>query len=188
MNPYSKEYGLALGRKITAWCERDGIVPVPDKNAPTTYDALRRWWDGEVGSAFSETNAPIPFPVFSGGCETSIYGSPEANHAFRAMHDYMHIQEGMEFDLYGEIRTALVQERVLGVLSAEEQLTFRIDSIGQSLLSFLDGGRHLHDQEVFVMWVYREFNLISENIDPKLGENYMQILQRAVYSYHIITQ
>ena len=187
MNPYHREYGLSLGRKMMAWCAKYSIVPAPSDSAPSTYEALLAWYTRPGGIWQRGAIFSIPFPVFSGGCETSIYGSPEANHAFRAMHDYMHITGRCGFDLYGEIRTAQAQERALGCLSAEEQLTFRIDSIGQSLLHFLAGGKHLHDQEAFVTWVYREFNLIANNIDPKLGENYMQTLQRAVYSYYVNT-
>ena len=181
VNPYRREYGLNLGRKMIEACDIRGLSPIPTNGAPSTYAELEK-----LRPAVESAGA-VEFPVFSGACETSIYGSPAATHAFRALHDYFHIYGRWGFDLYGEINTAQEQEDVLGCLSAEEQLTFRIDSIGQPLLHFLTGGKFPEDQEAFVTWVYREFNLIARNINPKLGENYMQTLQRAVYSYYVST-
>lgn len=177
MKPYSPEYGHALGKKIMAWCELSGITPNPADDAPNTYPALRQWW---IDSRVRLT----AFPVFSGNSDTSIYGSPEALFAFRAMHDYLHLVYRYEFDLLGEMKTARKQEARLGCLSAEEQLVFRIDTIGQSLYHFLSGGNYVEEQQHFCAWVYREVQFLKANRDPALGENDMQHLQNAVFNYY----
>ena len=176
LNHYSPEFGISLGKKILAWCEHSSIVPDPVEDAPSTYQELRQWWCTSAGAS--------RFRVFSGNSDTSIYGSPEANYAFRAMHDYLHLVYRYEFDLLGELKTALKQEARLGCLSAEEQLVFRVDTIGQSLYHFLSGGGYVEDQRGFCAWVYREVQFLKANRDPALGENDMQHLQNAVFSYY----
>lgn len=177
MQPYSPKYGISLGKKIMEWCEHSSIVPDPAEDAPNTYPALRKWW--------LNTNSRLSrFPVLSGNSDTSVYGSPEANYACRALHDFMHLSYRYEFDLLGEMKTALKQEARLGCLSAEEQLVFRIDTIGQSLYHFLSGGEYGEDQRGFCEWVYREVILLKRYRDPALGENDMQHLQNAVFSYY----
>lgn len=42
-------------------------------------------------------------------CENTIFGTIEANIAFRAWHDYTHIKNGLSFDPLDEIKVAFLQ-------------------------------------------------------------------------------
>jgi len=75
-------------------------------NAPSTYAALEQAW-----AKAQRTNSP--FPVYSGGCESTIYGAPEDNYAFRAWHDSIHIALKAGFDVIGESAVANEQLRQL---------------------------------------------------------------------------
>jgi hypothetical protein len=186
MNPYSPIYGLSLGRKILKWVDPAGLGRLPyepSEDAPSTYSELIR----EYNACLSSNKRK--FRVYSGGCETSIYGSPEANHAFRYMHDFLHCTLQQGFDLYGETKVARQQGRMLGCMSVEDGWTFGIDTIGQALYSFLAGGRFLEDQEAFVHWCYEHVraNVKLQEQDRTSVyaiENDMQLLQLAVHAYH----
>lgn len=81
------------GRRIA----RD--VPfVLSEDAPSTFEALKAAW------AASESGTP--FPIYSGGCDRTIYADPEANHMFRLWHDWLHVSFGADFSLGGEIAVA----------------------------------------------------------------------------------
>lgn len=176
MKPYSPEYGLVLGRKIQG-CTRGRRDYIPSWDAPSTLTGLKAAFRIHL-----ESGAPLP--VFKGGCETSIYGSPEANYACRYLHDRIHAICELGFDLAAECVGANLQEIGLGHLSPEESLTFRIDTIGQALYSFLSGGAFLPDQARFVAWVYEEVRRCSDNTPPELDRNLMQHLQQAVLNYY----
>lgn len=49
--------------------------------------------------------------VWSGQSANTIFATPEINHAFRAWHDLVHIQESLPFTLQGEIEVCMVQKR-----------------------------------------------------------------------------
>jgi hypothetical protein len=176
MKPYSPEYGLVLGRKIQG-CTRGRLDYTPSGHAPSTLTGLKAAFKIHQASA-------APLLVFKGGCETSIYGSPEANYAFRYLHDSIHAICELGFDLAAECNVADLQERRLGYLSPEESLTFRIDTIGQALYSFLSGGAFLQDQARFVGWVYEEVRRLRDNTPPEPDHNLMQHLQQAVLNYY----
>ena len=178
MKPYSAEYGLSLGRKFLQFGEL-GKDYIPSPNAPNTYKELIQEWQRVCSRVPGE--ARVPLRVYDGGSDTSIYGSPEANYAFRYFHDLVHCQLQTEFDIAGEIHTARVQEAMLGSLSVEEAWVFRIDTIGQSLYHTMTGN-FVEDQADFVHCVYEHVRIIRECC-PRDDENELQVLTRAVRCY-----
>jgi hypothetical protein len=116
------------------------------EDAPSTYDGLVRVWHGKLAGA--------PLPVYSGGCEATIYGAPEVNHAFRAWHDAVHVRLGAAFTVEGEVRTALAQlwqARYLGA-SKLDLARLRADTIGQ-VAYFVRTGGFVKDQARYVAHV-----------------------------------
>ena len=178
MQPYSSQYGLALGRKFLQFGEL-GKDYIPSPDAPNTYKELIHEWQRVCSRVPGE--ARVPLRVYDGGSDTSIYGSPEANYAFRYFHDLVHCQLQTEFDIAGEIHTARVQEVMLGSLSAEEAWVFRIDTIGQSLYHTMTG-EFVEDQAEFVQWVYMDVRCHSPLLAEE-GLNELEILTKSVMAY-----
>ena len=61
-----------------------GITYAAVPDAPSDLPSLCRAW------AKAERSG-VPFPVWSGASENTIYLGPEANHAFRFWHDSLHV-------------------------------------------------------------------------------------------------
>lgn len=173
MKPYSPQYGLSLGRIF----QQFGVLGkdyIPHPDAPNTFpDLMRAHRECCLSGA--------PLPVFNGGCEDTIYGTPEANYAFRYMHDTVHVLMGLEFDVADETAAARAQLRMLGPLTKEEIRTFLIDSAGQALYHVMTG-EFVEDQATFVQSVYEDMRMIQECY-PHDQENELQILTRAVRLY-----
>jgi hypothetical protein len=180
MQPYSTQYGLVLGRKFLQLGEL-GKDYIPSPNAPSTFKELMQEWH-TCCTAGLLSGTRVPLRVYDGGSDTSIYGSPEANYAFRYFHDLVHCQLQTEFDIAGEIHTARVQEAMLGSLSAEEAWVFRIDTTGQALYHTMTG-EFVEDQADFVQSVYEDVRMIRECY-PHDDENELQVLTRAVRLQH----
>jgi len=68
-------------------------------NAPNTWKELKAWREAHQGA---------PMPVYSGGCDNTIYSSKAVNHAFRAWHDQLHLDHGLSFTPDNEARVALL--------------------------------------------------------------------------------
>lgn len=51
--------------------------------------------------------------VWAGASDSTIYGDPAVNWAFRAWHDYLHIKLNAEFNEHGETIVAIEQARQL---------------------------------------------------------------------------
>lgn len=177
MKPYDPAWGIAVGMKIQRWAKPLGLCPYyPSPDAPSTYE--------EVLETMRATHYKgLPYPVFNGGCDTSIYGSADANHAFRFMHDWSHVRWGLGFDLASELLVAREQLTDL-FLRDEEEWVFLIDTQGQALYSFLTDGEFLKDQGAFVHWVYEEARRLRTN-SSEADYNDAQILQQAVYAYYL---
>lgn len=92
------------------------------------------------------------FRVWAGGSETTVFGSREANYAFRFVHDMAHIRLKANFTMEGE--TAVwrdCRKRVACVfgLYSLETLVFDADTIGMN--KFFDrNGFFPEDQRAFV--------------------------------------
>lgn len=179
MKPYSPQYGLSLGRVFQQFGEL-GKDYIPSPNAPNTFEELMQEWHA-CCTAGLLSGTRVPFRVYAGDSGTSIYGTPEANYAFRYMHDIVHVQLGLEFDVADEIATAKAQLRMLGPLTKEEIRTFLIDTAGQALYHVMTG-EFVEDQAAFVQSVYEDMRIIQECY-PHDQENEIQILTRAVRLY-----
>jgi hypothetical protein len=175
MHPYSPQYGLSLGRIFQQFgIMGEDYIPHPD--APSTFPDLLR-----VYRECASTRTP--FPVYDGGCENTIYGTPEANYAFRYLHDTVHALTGLEFDVASEIATAKAQLRMLGPLAKEEIRTFLIDTAGQALWVAMTG-EFLVDQSMFVEWVYTEMCRQDGLYANTPQGNEIELLTLAVRNYY----
>lgn len=107
-----------------------------DPAAPADLRSLLR--------AYARSRATgLPLLVSDEHSETTIYGSIEANLAFRFWHDLTHVRLGRGFDLDGEIAVANAQLDVLragglGPGSLEHEL-FHADTLGQTLCGAATG-------------------------------------------------
>lgn len=115
----------------------------PAYDAPGTFEELCAAW-----------RAGGPLPVFDGGCERAIYGSPAVSHAFRAWHDATHVALGADFTVAGEIRTAREQVRQARALGASRAVrrALWVDTFGQ-VAWYARGGGFVRDQAGFVAMV-----------------------------------
>ena len=73
-------------------------------NAPSTYKAVKAMFD----SGITPNN---PVLVYNGGSEDTIYSSPDLNFAFRAWHDRVHWENGLNFSVTDEIIVGMEQAR-----------------------------------------------------------------------------
>lgn len=173
MKPYSPSYGLSLGQKFL---QRGtlGVDYVPSADAPNTYHDLMEEY-------FSAAGERRPMRVYSGGCDNTVFGSPEANYAFRYMHDVIHAVNRLEFDICGEIQATMLQLECLGRIPPEESRVFLIDVAGQALYHTMVG-EFVEDQAGFCRQVYEDMFMIEECY-PHDKENEIQLLTRAVRLY-----
>lgn len=79
----------------------------------------------DVVTTYNETKKLI---IWSGASENTIYGCAELNYLARAWHDYTHVKLLSEFNLQGEIQTALKQMSQVDTKFAE---VLRIEIIEQ---------------------------------------------------------
>lgn len=179
MKPYSPQYGLSLGRKFLQFGEL-GKDYIPSPNAPSTFKELMQEWH-TCCTAGLLSGTRVPLRVYSGCSDTSIYGSPEANYAFRYMHDVVHVQLRLEFDVADEIAVATAQRCMLGNLTPEEERVFFIDTIGQALWHTITG-EFLEDQGVFAQRVYEEMRTHQNGWE--FSGNELELLTLAVRNYY----
>jgi hypothetical protein len=69
--------------------------------APDTFEKLR-------------SNSVSGLVVWAGASDSTIYGDPSVNHAFRAWHDSLHLKLNAPFTLEGERLVAIEQARLVG--------------------------------------------------------------------------
>jgi hypothetical protein len=93
------------------------------------------------------------FPVAKSGAGTSIYAGPEANHAFRFLHDMTHIRLELAFDPDAELYVAVEHLQMLRRSGYEvgslEWHLLHADTIGQLVAGCVLGG-FVRDQRAFV--------------------------------------
>lgn len=113
-------------------------------NAPDTYKALMRWWKK---NNYSYSGIPIR----TDGCENSIYGSPAGNRAFRAWHDKLHLEFGLDFSLRDELVVSDLQVRQARQLGFSEMglLMLTYDTKGQ-VLWYYEHGEYIKNQAGYV--------------------------------------
>lgn len=67
-------------------------------DAPDTFEKVKALF--QSGSRYV---------IYSGGCDSTIFGDPNVNYDFRAWHDWCHWQGGHDFSLRGEYETFKMQ-------------------------------------------------------------------------------
>lgn len=70
------------------------------------------------------------FPVYAGGSDQTIYDSPEANYAFRAWHDMLHIELNAPFSRLGEMACTIAQCTEPSLTDDERRILW-VDIMGQ---------------------------------------------------------
>lgn len=112
-------------------------------DAPSTLDALQAAWANQDARGL---------PVFDGGCDHTIYSSPDVNYAFRAWHDSIHVQGGYGFDGRGEECAMWRQcaQLLEAGLPTSDWFALYFDVWGQFLYSNAHGGEFPADQAAFV--------------------------------------
>lgn len=136
---------------LEAAFEKYGMIPYhASEDAPSTAKELFAW-------ANENTLGVDSMPVYSGGCEGNIYGAPEANYAFRAWHDSIHIKEEFDFSLDGEVKSSNKHLEVLSGLNAPTEVikAFQADVEGQARYYHASGKQFVDNQIRFVeecMW------------------------------------
>lgn len=124
-------------------------------DAPNNWPALRRWYDVARAQGFPRER--IAMPVYNGGCDTSIYGDAETNHAFRAWHDYLHCANDYGFSREHEIKVGLIhmqQARRAGLPQSDLDMLIA-DTIGQ-IEYYYARGCYVDNQARFVAAVLRD--------------------------------
>lgn len=93
-------------------------------DAPNSYEALKK--DYAIKGIIT---------VYDGGCDKTIYSTPELNHAFRAWHDYTHLKHDLDFSRRGEFSVCDIQLDLLRVYNVPDYYLniFEADIKGQIL-------------------------------------------------------
>lgn len=110
----------------------------PSENAPNTWRDLK--------------GADLAcLPVFSGGCDHTIYISPAYNWAFRAWHDSIHISKGLGFSYLDELAVAKEHLCQLELIRAPEHVKRAVwyDVAGQ-VEYYYKNGCFVVNQKAFV--------------------------------------
>ena len=118
-------------------------------DAPSTWLALQQWY--RCARTYECGNETTCFPVFNGGCDSTIYPDDATNHAFRAWHDSLHLLNDYSFSREHEIKVGLIhmqQARAAG-LSQRDQDTLVADTIGQ-IEYYYERGEYVDNQSAFV--------------------------------------
>lgn len=124
-------------------------LPLPD--APSTYP--------ELCAAYAHClSAGTALPVSSEHSGSVIFTSPEANYAWRFVHDVTHVERGLTFSLVDEFDLALVHLRELErrgfTSSSVEYALLKADTLGQVLVNAMVH-RFPGDQERFDLECHR---------------------------------
>ncbi len=108
----------------------------------------------ELLEAFEHATANFePLPVWNGASDSSVYTSPDANHAFRFWHDMLHCIECKDFTLQDEIQLGIMQTNSTIAYFGKDSLEARImlaDTTGQSLYAANNDGDYPVNQISFV--------------------------------------
>jgi hypothetical protein len=123
-----------------------GFTSKPTPDAPSRYDVLQ-------AAVRHSTETGEPLPISSEHNESVIYTTPEANIAFRFVHDVNHVRRQLSFQLVDELELALWHLQELeGAGFPPTSVPWRLlhaDLIGQAQLMSLTR-RFPLDQQRFV--------------------------------------
>lgn len=118
----------------------------PADDAPGTFPALM----AEIAQCLK---ARRPMRVWSGGSDCTVYGSAEANYAFRYLHDLGHYIHDLSFSFAHEVELSRIQAAQVAQAFGKdslELLVYRADTEGQSTFNEMHGGPFPADQRLFV--------------------------------------
>lgn len=118
----------------------------PTENAPSSYKALRVYWS-------ESQRKRVPLPVFSGGCESTIYTSAEGNYAFRFLHDVAHCILEADFSNEGEAKAIKWLGDKLSAKFGKDSLEYKLymaDTMGQ-VAYYAIHKRFVTDQLAYVL-------------------------------------
>lgn len=116
-------YTRAVKHTALAVLAENGFIGVePSLDAPSTYKELASFWN--------QAERPKLFPVYSGGCENTVFDhEPMVNLLFRAWHDIEHCKLDADFSMQGERAVGIRQADRLD--SAINKRIMLADTIGQ---------------------------------------------------------
>lgn len=113
------------------------------ESAPNTFEELKEQCTTETIS------------VYSGGCSKTIYSTPEVNLAFRAWHDYVHLNSNLNFSKESEIEVAKIQ--CAQCTNEEDKRLLWADIAGQ-VWYYYKFSTFVFDQKAFVLNFIKYFN------------------------------
>lgn len=131
--------------QATATARRVGFAWMPRPDAPSTYDDLRVAFARSLRSGGS-------LPVSSENSAAVILTSPDANFAWRYVHDVAHVEHDLSFSLPDEYELALRHlsefERAGFSPDSLEYAFLKADTLGQVMINAV-ARRFPSDQELF---------------------------------------
>lgn len=142
---YSDYISFAAGRRATklgfGWAAREF-------GAPNSYEALM----SEFGVCLTHL---VPFTVWDGASDKTVFTSPQINHAFRFIHDTDHclLQQGLTHDGEVAVITPFIYEvyHAAGFVAA---ILCACDLLGQLWYGTNNHGAFVDDQAAFVKQLY----------------------------------
>ncbi len=120
-------------------------------DAPGTWEALKAWYQNWQDRASAHGEHFI-IPVYDGGCDSSMYATPGANHAFRAWHDYTHLRLNAGFSVADELRVAREHVRQLRKFTdctPEDRRAVWYDTAGQ-IAYYQKHGEYVTNHRAFI--------------------------------------
>ena len=132
---------LIVQEKAASLCHGHRITYAAVETAPETLPGLNAAWR-------EARRTGLPFPVWAGASENTIYLRPEDNHAFRFWHDSMHVRYLLDTSLADELRVAQYHvDFVAGLYGKDspEAALMAVDTAGQALY-YMVHGEHVPNQ------------------------------------------
>lgn len=151
LNRAAKALGAHFITKAHRVAKDIGFSYWPKAQAPETYEALC-----EAFQVAQKTRTALP--IWEGGSDATIYGSAEANYAFRYLHDLGHVVHALPFTFEAEVELSRLQGADIAQHFGPESLellVYRIDTEGQSIYAHFACGEFPEDQAAFVYVVAR---------------------------------
>lgn len=144
-----RELGQVMLRAARAVSDVAGNRHKPSPVAPSSLEDMNlEWWDCR--------HYGREFRVWDGASDHTIYGSAEANYAFRFVHDLMHVRNQAPLHYHGEVvvHNALARTLFICPFTDQERMTlldrlYWADTLGQTVYEQLNEGRFPADQAAF---------------------------------------
>ena len=108
---------------LTKMCEYVGVYPYFTTKEDMGYEA--------VIEAYGNNE---PMPIWEGASENTIWGRPDYNIMFRALHDTIHMRYECDFSLEGELKASRIQGEICDILNLPVlKIIMHIETAGQAL-------------------------------------------------------